>query len=419
MGSFYGKKIDYANVPSSFFSVLREFFETLAEEEAKAAKMKGLPIVDYPSFGEKEDSYEEVVKPFYADWNGFMTEKTYVWEDRHRYSEAPDRRIRRIMEKENKKFRDDAIKEFNDSVCTLVAFVRKRDPRYKPNFQTDAERQKELREASAAQATRSRAANAERLKGDVPAWTKTRDTEELEESEDDEIVEQFECVACRKTFKSEKQFDEHEKSKKHQKSVHSLKRQMQEDNERLDLGDLGQKSGDFTPMEEEDDEDVTEDTDRESESDEADGAASAIVDLKVDDAMTGSIEALSVDEHASPKIDAAEESASSEDDIDDEYAPRSEVTGRLGALISEPATVSEQDSDVSKPDTKLGKAAQKRAKRAAREAAADQEGVMFKCAKCNSSFPSRTRLFQHISNFGHAAPVTQSRKASGKQKGKK
>jgi DnaJ family protein A protein 5 len=328
MGSFYGKKIDHSNVPASFFNVLREFFETLAEEEAKAAKMEGTPLVDYPSFGAKEDGYEEVVKPFYAAWNGFITEKTYVWEDKHRLSEAPDRRIRRIMEKENKKFRDDAIKEFNDSVRTLVAFVRKRDPRYRPNFYTDVERQKELREASAAQAARSRAANAEKLKADVPAWTKTRDTEELEESEEEEILEQFECVACRKTFKSEKQFDAHEKSKKHQKAVHSLKRQMQKDNERLDLGELGQKNGVFTPMEEEedDDENVTEDTEdtgRESESEEADDVAGAVADPKADDITAESVEALCVDEHAGPKIDTAKESTSSEDDIDDEYAPRS------------------------------------------------------------------------------------------------
>ena len=432
MGSFYGKKIDYDNVPTSFFNILRDFFDTLAEEEARAAKMEGLPIVDYPSFGEKNDTYEDVAKPFYATWNGFSTEKTYFWEDRYRYSEAPDRRVRRMMEKENKKLRDEAIREFDNSVRSLVAFVRKRDPRYQPNFQTDADRQKALRDASAAQAARSRAANAVNMKAEVPEWAQTRAAEDSEESSDEEIVEEhYECVACHKTFKSEKQFEAHEKSKKHQKSVYQLKKQMQKENDRLDLGGTGQSSGILTPMSDNED-------NEEGKSDNDDKMSDSIAALKLEEISSAAGVAwadLSEEDESDTFEDegyvlkdvvAESSEGSSEEELGDEYASRAEVTNRLTTLptLEEVTTQEEHDeeaaaakSEASEP--KLGKAAQKRAKRAAKQAAADQEEAKHMCANCSAAFPSRAQLFRHITDFGHAAPVPQGRKTVGKKKGKK
>jgi len=65
---------------------------------------------------------------------------------------------------------------------------------------------------------------------------------------------------------------------------------------------------------------------------------------------------------------------------------------------------------------KLGKAAQKRAKRAEKQALIEQSDLKFKCAVCNAAFPSKTSMFQHIKNFGHAAPVLKSGKGTGKKK---
>ena len=100
------------------------------------------------------------------------------------------------MEKENRKFRDEGIRDFNDAVRALVAFVRKRDPRYIPNSQTEADRQKILRDATAAQAARSRAANQAKLNEHVVAdWTKSKEPEEeasFSESEEEE-VDRIEC----------------------------------------------------------------------------------------------------------------------------------------------------------------------------------------------------------------------------------
>src|SRR4051794_14659393 len=105
------------------------------------------------------------------------------------------------MEKENKKFRDEGIREFNDAVLSLVAFVKKRDPRYVPNTQSEAERQQFLRNSAAAQAARSRAANQEKLaEYVVPDWAQSRDeddhNDEFSMSEEEDEVEEIECVVC-------------------------------------------------------------------------------------------------------------------------------------------------------------------------------------------------------------------------------
>ena len=43
--------------------------------------------------------------------------------------QADGRRILRAMEKENKKFVDEAKKEYNESVRSLVSHIKKKDPR--------------------------------------------------------------------------------------------------------------------------------------------------------------------------------------------------------------------------------------------------------------------------------------------------
>lgn len=147
----FNGRLDYNDSPSGFFGGLNDFFQTLAKEEDIACQWEDLESIDYPGFGHKDDDYEDIVKPFYAMWNGFATRKSYIWKDQYRLSDAPDRRIRRLMEKENKKLRDEAIQEYNNAVRSLVAFVRKRDPRVQNNQKSEVERQKVLRDAAAAQ----------------------------------------------------------------------------------------------------------------------------------------------------------------------------------------------------------------------------------------------------------------------------
>jgi DnaJ family protein A protein 5 len=151
------------------------------------------------------------------------------------------------MEKENKKLREDASREFNDAVRFLVTFVRKRDPRYIPNTQSDADRQQSLRDAAAKQAARSRAANNEKVaQYQLPDWVQQDHGEgdffTDDSAEEDKDIELLECVVCDKTFKSEKQLEAHERSKKHQKAVQQLRRHLKKEGKELELDHVDTKT---------------------------------------------------------------------------------------------------------------------------------------------------------------------------------
>ncbi len=358
------------DTPRGFFGILNEFFDQLAAEETAACQWAGTASTEYPSFGRAKDDYNTVAKRFYNVWSGFSTKKTFSWKDVYRLQEAPDRRVRRLMEKENKKFRDEGIREFNDAVLSLVAFVKKRDPRYVPNTQSEAERQQVLRDSAAAQAARSRAANQEKLaEYVVPDWAQSRNEEDYNDefsmSEEEDEIEEIECVVCNKSFKSEKQFEAHEKSKKHIKAVQQLKRQMRKENVHLDLE--GSETGFSTPSA------------AHQEVEEADDGA-------FDDGDAAPVEDASANAQLPHSKDDAGQAASSQSDTEnDEYAPRSAVEERIsnGAPKGPKAPGKGDDAvestaadldDLAIDDgigegKKMGKAKQKREKKAARQAA--------------------------------------------------
>lgn len=427
--SKFNKNVEFTDSPSGFYGYLREIFDQLANEEEIAGQWENVDVPEYPSFGHADDKYDDVVKHFYQVWNGFSTRKTFAWKDKYRLSEAPDRQYRRAMEKENSKSREEGKKEFNDAVKALVAFVRKRDPRYTPNTQTEAERQKILRDAAAAQAARARAANAAKMEQAVPAWAMTVERDEHEgEIEDSESEEEhYECVACKKTFKSEKQWDAHEKSKKHQKAVFALRKKMQKDNAKLNL-DSESGSGINTPMSDEEVEPVPVEVESDGE------LADQIHHMSVQDEQVDKVESVHEQEEHVEAVDEHENHATpsetEQESEDDEYASAEAVKARLiGDLDADTPTTGtatpDDDSDAeTTPQTskKLGAAAKKRAKKAAAAAAAqsatEESDAKFRCANCNATFPSKTRMHQHIKDFGHAAPKTVS-SGGGKKKGKR
>jgi len=105
----------------NFYTVYRDLFEEIDDEDP-------IDELERPIFG-CQDSEWAVVDEFYAAWEGYSTKRNYASLDQYDTRQAPDRRIRRAMEQENKKVRDQARRERNDVVRELVRFVRKRDPR--------------------------------------------------------------------------------------------------------------------------------------------------------------------------------------------------------------------------------------------------------------------------------------------------
>lgn len=447
LSSLMGKfktTIPFTDAANGFYGKLRQTFETLAEEEYAACDWEGVASVDYPTFGTSESSYEDVVKPFYAVWTSFSTRKTFSWKDKHNYAEAPDRYVRRLMEKENKRFREDGIREFNDAVRTLVMFVRKRDPRYAANVQTEAERQKALKEAAAAQAARARAAQQAKVAEHVmPAWAQTIRTDHegtFSESEDSE-EEVIECVTCDKVFKSEKQYEAHEKSKKHIKAVQHLTRKMRKENK---LFDLENSSAPAEPS--------SQSTSQNEKADDAE--PNDIVDLEPVTEEEPPVEHSTVENVSEQNMAQGPAPSTSEDDIDDEYAPREVIEKRVvgeseTAAIPHTAPISipdnidilsgklkyvalsdDDDSDWANTSRKKAKAKGKRAKKTTPGMSTPAEKPVKKekmaaevpqhtCAVCNEVFPSKNKLFDHIKAEDHAQYVPQQGKGKKGKKSKK
>lgn len=421
----FNKNVEYTDAPSGFFGGLHDFFNRLAKEEDIACQWQDLDYDDYPEFGEKEDDYEDIVRPFYSTWSGFSTKKSYSWKDQYRLSDAPDRRIRRLMEKENQKLRDEAIAEYNDAVRSLVAFVRKRDPRVQNNQKSDAERQKALRESAAAQAARAKAKRQQELEknasGGISAWAQSTKKDEHEGgfSSESEVEEhEYECVVCDKTFKSEAQFNAHEKSKKHIKLLKELKREMQKEGKDLDLKPKSQ-----TVRPEENGAEEVSDAEHDVERTPRQAA-------KRSDPSGSEDEDVPPVETNGDTADKMSEDTDESESEDADYAPRSKVTSRLAdddldEITTRATSVTLDDtpavsgSDTSKP--KLGKAKQKRAKKAAQKetSEATSSTAEFACAKCNAEFPSKTKLFDHINKAGHAALKTDMKASGGKNNRRK
>lgn len=175
--------------PTGFFSVYANVFETLWEEEVSAGRSG-----PSPTFGTFEDSWS-TVRIFYAHWDTFTSVKIFAYADKWRLSEAPNRDYRRAMERENRRERTKAKKEFNANMRELVAYVKKRDPRVARRKEEEA-REKELAETRSQQraqekkrerakdAERTRAARDEALEEDAEGLDEILATMALDEERD-------------------------------------------------------------------------------------------------------------------------------------------------------------------------------------------------------------------------------------------
>jgi len=226
----------YGDDASGFYTIYREVFEKLATEDAEFTEASNSDE-EIPNFGNSQSSYEDVVHNFYAYWQSYNTKKSYSWLDPYDTRNIPNRRIFRLVEKENKKMRDKAKRERNEQVRNLVAFIRKRDKRVqiyaaklaeraRENFLKAEEhrkahllqRQKLLREQNESEWCKFSNMEAELKK------IETNLTEEFEDNdEEDNENDALYCIACNKIFKTGKAFMNHENSRKHKEKVNIIK----------------------------------------------------------------------------------------------------------------------------------------------------------------------------------------------------
>nr|XP_033340230.1 dnaJ homolog subfamily C member 21 [Megalopta genalis] len=245
----------YGDDEKGFYAIYRNVFDKLTTEDAEFAK-EGDSDEEIPHFGSSQSSYEEVVHNFYAYWQSYNTKKSFAWLDPYDIRGAPNRRVVRLIEKENKKIREKAKRERNEQVRNLVAFVRKRDKRVQAHALKLAERAKEnLKKAQGR--VRQQLLERQKQLGEYKEceWTKFSNIEaELktieahlakefgeslssEEDTDDENAvgdSTLYCVACNKRFKTQKSFINHENSKKHKDNVIAMKISLEEDDKEFE-----------------------------------------------------------------------------------------------------------------------------------------------------------------------------------------
>ncbi|GIY59389.1 dnaJ homolog subfamily C member 21 [Caerostris darwini] len=239
----------YNDDEKGFYTVYRQVFEKIAAEDKPFVDSD--EEIDVPSFGYSDSSYKEVVHDFYAYWQSYCTAKSFSWHDQYDLTEArrsgAGRQVIRLMEKDNKKLREQHRKARNEEVRALVAFVRKRDKRVQEHKKKEEERKiekakraEELRKQQILEQKKSLSnykesewvskSNLEdrfnELESTIDATFGTPSTNDAAEDDDTDALY---CVACEKDFRSEKAMKNHENSKKHKENVALLKYLMEEE----------------------------------------------------------------------------------------------------------------------------------------------------------------------------------------------
>ncbi|KAG0575623.1 hypothetical protein KC19_5G017900 [Ceratodon purpureus] len=243
----------FGETGSGFYAVYRELFKKVhMQEQVFGRKYGNGDVGEAPELGGRDTPYQSVYS-FYRYWQGFSSVKDFGWCDKYDVLQAPNRKVRRLMEEENNKVRKRERREFNNSVRQLASFVKKRDKRVieKQLELQKIQKQKEV-ERKARQLALEKEKQEQIRQYKEQAWTVPSDQEEEEEwdseedSDDgtvklDKTAEELECMICGKRFKSIKQLQNHERSKKHLENLAALKGAFRNDDEQVER--LGKQLG--------------------------------------------------------------------------------------------------------------------------------------------------------------------------------
>lgn len=433
----------YSDDDQGFYAVYRVVFELLAEEDYEFLEDKDSDQ-EIPGFGRSDSPYETVVKPFYDYWENYFTAKSYVWVEKYDTREAPDRRVRRIMEAENKKLRDAARKERNEEVRALVRFVKKRDRRVQAYRKKMEERNEEiaqkakekreqhlkerLRQVENFQETEWSAMTALeedllRLETELGDQFGDPTPQDVDDEEDDDYIDELFCVACNKAFKSERAFVNHEKSKKHKDNVAALQEDMRREDEDLvgvdpelcgeeDTSGVDPKICERMEQEENDLEE-SQSKQKLSKKQKKKKRQQNLMSQDVED-LTDVVNGLDLTDEPvkqstkSKKERRKEKESRLKEQLEEENSAKEEkeesdnvlnknadidsTTERLSGNVQETASTKELVVNV---DT---------SKRIGKNTQPDQE---MKCNVCQEVFPTRNKLFTHIKELGHALRVEQ------------
>ncbi|OMJ11689.1 DnaJ-like protein [Smittium culicis] len=288
-----------------FYTIYRELFKTLRDEEIKAISVSPIQVsneeiqmlyqLDFGDSGSLFDPYYQktadsvledekdsnkfkskrsqkqdytTLKSFYAFFTSFTTHKTFLHKEKYRLPDAPNRQIKRLMEKENKQLVEQAKREFVDSVQNLSNWVKKRDPRFKSYTELVAKTQ------AAKLATKKKSESKKKKQAAPEVEFKRQDWMQVDYTNlIDEHLPEFEglgvpiippedrnsssngnavfsCLVCDKDFKSNLQLENHYKSKKHKRAAIELQAQMEHEDDFIGNMNTHKKSGSLSSHEE-------------------------------------------------------------------------------------------------------------------------------------------------------------------------
>lgn len=383
---------DFDDSPKGFYTVYRRLFEQIEafENEYEDDIDEEFDPYLHTSFGQKSTRYEPTLVRFYEKWLNFTSNRPFFEIETYQTEYADNRRMRRAMEKENEKKREGLRREFSETVRSLAAFVRKRDPRWK-SFQAERQAEKSKAESIRKETVKiSRKADIENFV--EPEWAKkdiddlqsaakeffqedylsSQDSQEQDEQTDsdaeyEEDYDEIYCDPCKKLFKTKLQWKNHEQSKKHKDTLRKMGIRV---NKRIETDSEDSESN----------EGISIPVDPESES--------------FDDQPIFT-EPLSSD-------DQPEEDKLSEIDSDialEELLQRLELEGQ-GRKASKAKS---SPSETAVPQTKTKK------KPKQSNSNTNSEEIL-KCTVCHAQFTSRNQLFKHINTEGHALAPKSSKK---------
>uniref|UniRef100_A0A1I7YWR3 DnaJ homolog subfamily C member 21 n=1 Tax=Steinernema glaseri TaxID=37863 RepID=A0A1I7YWR3_9BILA len=379
-----------------FYTVYRQLFEQLASEDYEY--MENFADHCYPTFGNSTSDYEEVVSHFYGFWMDFSTVRSFAWLDEHDIRQAPNAKYAKMMEKENKKLRDVGKKQRNEQIRELVQFVRKRDKRviaYRQVLEERRQEQEKKTEENRKRQIRQRLEDLQNYKeNDKHKEDHLQDLREIEEAldaeyggisgdSDEDILDPEDdlyCVACEKAFKNMKSKENHDKSKKHRENLALLRKHMLEEDAEL-LFDTP------TPdLREENEESVTPQNT---------GGKRSKKQKKKDKRQ----KALEEDEEKDIPPQCSDPAT---DVVETEICKLTEETANL-------------EVDQAKP---------KKARRKNKDTVKEEDGAPTGpkeafCDACREKFESRSRLFAHLKETGHATLKTGTPAPAKKGKKKK
>ncbi|KAF8905002.1 DnaJ domain-containing protein [Gymnopilus junonius] len=368
---------------NSFFSIYRNLFARLASEEATFDSKDGFPSFGYSTWQWSPASKGDptCARNFYSLWMNFTTQKDFSWMEQWNITEAPDRRIRRLMERDNKKLRDEARRDYNDTIRSLVRFIRKRDPRYKRHIDSQSEIKPPVQIQHPSSVVKGTTAEAYIEQEWQKVEVKGHDADLDWAAAEGEDEEEWECVACGKTFHSEAAWDSHERSKKHMKEVERLKLEMQDEDEELHLENDA----------------VGSDSDRPETTPPFTSRSPVPTDStelqELPDIKKQTFDAFLGEEETSARRRKGRRRDNRDVPPHDDFAGESSVTPTEVAshlITSEDVPPSKREKRRQKQQTKL-------------QDSNDHPSAT--CNVCGNTFPSRTKLFAHITETGHALAV--------------